>query len=62
MRPVDKSTERDQFGLGDGCPPVRTPAAMAANVNEEENSRLLSGTAFADVSAYLNYRMRFMAN
>lgn len=48
MKRVDKSTEKDQFCLGDGCPPVRTPGAMAANVNEEENSRLRSGTSFAD--------------
>ncbi len=54
MKDVEKLTDKDYFFLGGGCPPGRTPAAMAANVNEEENSRLRSGTSFADVSAYLN--------
>jgi hypothetical protein len=48
MKRVEKLTDRESFFLGDGCPPARTPAAMAANVNEEENSRLRSDTAYAD--------------
>jgi len=47
MKDVEKLTDKDYFFLGGGCPPGRTPAAMAANVNEEENSRLRSGTSFA---------------
>jgi len=48
MKDVEKLTDKDYFFLGGGCPPGRTPAAMAANVNEEENSRLRSDTACAD--------------
>ena len=46
--PRQETSGKDYYFLGDGCPPVRTPATMAANVNEEENSRLPSGTACAD--------------